>query len=113
MKRLTIPLVLLAMLQGCVIIPTLEHHTDEYGTRGIIDESTIAFMHTGATAREEVLLKLGEPEHVWDNGRKFAYTGRLPAATLYSVGLQRGSYEHRAELRPPHPVQSGRPSGQI
>ena len=81
----------IAMLQGCVIIPTLEHHTDEYNTRGIIDEETISFMKPRFTSKEEVLLKLGEPEYVWNNGLKFVYHWKVTRGFLiYGAGYTGG-----------------------
>lgn len=87
----------LAMLQGCIIIPTLEHHTDEYRTRGIIDEETIAFIKPGYTSKEEVLLKLGEPEYVWDNGRKFVYHWKVTRGYLIYGGGYTGGINSLAK----------------
>jgi outer membrane protein assembly factor BamE (lipoprotein component of BamABCDE complex) len=74
------------MLQGCIIIPTTEHHTDESDTRDIIDEEKIAFMKTGITGKEEILLRLGEPEYMWGDEKYFVYHWRVTRGYLIWAG---------------------------
>lgn len=63
---------LYSLCVGCLIIPRLEH-TPVYFSRGQIDATALEFMGLGSTSREEVLLKLGEPDAVWEDERHFLY----------------------------------------
>ncbi len=45
----------------------------EAGTRGPIEAEYLAFLEVGSTTKEEVALKLGEPDHVFKEGREFQY----------------------------------------
>lgn len=60
---------------GCMIIPipTREHTPAEYCTRGEIEAEAFDFVRVGSTSREEVLLKLGEPDAVREDERRFLY----------------------------------------
>lgn len=62
-----------ALGSGCVIIPTTEHVPVVGPTRGLIDQETLESIRVGVTTREEVLLRLGEPDVVMRNERLFAY----------------------------------------
>lgn len=58
------------VLTGCLIIPVDYHVT---GSRhNITSESTNALC-IGTTTREDVLLRLGEPDFVSEDGRRFGY----------------------------------------
>jgi hypothetical protein len=82
---------MVSMMPGCIIIPTLEHHTSEYDTRGIIEEETISFFRNLITTREDVLLNLGEPEYAWEGGRKFVYRWKsVHAYLVYAFGYAGG-----------------------
>lgn len=61
----------LALCTGCVIIPTQEHV--EGPTRGLIEQEMLGSIRAGVTTREEVLLRLGEPDVVMRNERLFGY----------------------------------------
>ena len=61
----------LSVLMGCVIIPTPEHGLLE--GRGKIEATDLAFLEKGKTAREEVLLRFGEPDLILDHGRVLIY----------------------------------------
>jgi len=50
----------------------LEHTPVDF-SRGQIDATALEFMGVGSTSREEVLLKLGEPDEVWEDERHFLY----------------------------------------
>jgi len=64
---------LYSLCVGCVIIPTEEHTPKDFNTRGEIDAKAFEFMRVGSTSKEEVLLKLGEPDAVWEDERNFLY----------------------------------------
>ena len=67
-----IAILISALCTGCVmIIPTLEHV--EGPTRGVIEQETLGSIRAGVTTREEVLLRLGEPDVVMRNERLFGY----------------------------------------
>ncbi len=57
---------------GC-IMPLPRHVPMEAGTRGPIEAEHLAFLEVGSTTKEEVALKLGEPDHVFKEGREFVY----------------------------------------
>ena len=59
------------VISGCVIIPTPEHALLE--GRGKIEESDMAFLENAKTAREEVLLRFGEPDLIMDHDRVLVY----------------------------------------
>lgn len=61
------------LCEGCVVIPTLEHYSHGFDTRGSIDENILQFIRADTTTKEEILLKLGEPEFTWQDERKFLY----------------------------------------
>lgn len=63
---------LYSLCVGCVI-PTPEHTLKDLNTRGEIDAKATEFMRVGSTSKEEVLLKLGEPDAVWEDERNFLY----------------------------------------
>jgi len=77
MKNISITLcaVLSCLCLGCVVIPvpTKEHTPTGFNTRGEIDAAAVAFIQVGSTSKEEVLLKLGEPDGVWKDERYFLY----------------------------------------
>jgi len=64
---------LYSLCVGCIPIPTATHTPKELNTRGEIDAKALEFMRVGSTSREEVLLKLGEPDAVRKDERYFLY----------------------------------------
>ena len=54
-------------------MPLPRHVPMEAGTRGPIEAEHLAFLEVGSTTKEEVALKLGEPDHVFKEGREFVY----------------------------------------
>ncbi len=60
---------------GCIpiILPTPEYITSGSGLRPKIEEKALEFIVPGSTRKEEVLLKLGEPDRVWRNEKNFLY----------------------------------------
>ena len=84
MKRV---LLLICLLNsGCLIVPTVRHsRSDEH--RWIITEESADFIEPGHTTRAQVLLKLGEPDYVWDGGARFLYYWQTADAVfLFGVG---------------------------
>ncbi len=77
MKKLSIAICvfLYSLCVGCYIvpIPTGKHTPKEFNTRGEIDAKALEFMRVGSTSKEEVLLKLGEPDAAWKDERYFLY----------------------------------------
>ena len=60
---------------GCVMapIPTQEHHRDDLPGRTNITTEAIDALQPGLTTRQEVLLKLGTPDGVFEQERTFVY----------------------------------------
>jgi hypothetical protein len=61
----------LCLAAGCMIIPMPEHGI--LAGRGKIDAAERNSISTGATSREDVLLRFGEPDAVIDDERIFVY----------------------------------------
>ena len=59
-----------AVLAGCLIIP-VDYHAA--GSRHNVTLKSTNALHLGATTREDVLLALGEPDFVSEDGRRFGY----------------------------------------
>jgi hypothetical protein len=59
-------------LGGCAIIPIPEDHYWNQ-TRQNISPETVAFITPGQTTKEDVILRLGEPEEISDDGSRLAY----------------------------------------
>jgi hypothetical protein len=59
------------ILNGCVIIPTPEHGGPE--RMALLEKEPFAFFVPAKTTREEVLLKLGEPDFAKRKGQIFVY----------------------------------------
>lgn len=79
-----------ALGAGCVIIPTKEYVTGP--TRGRIEQETLASIRDGATTREEVLVRLGEPDVVMRNERLFAYHWVTSTGYLFVAPVPGGPY---------------------
>jgi len=58
------------VLAGCIIIPVDYHAT---GSRHNVTMGSTNALRIGATTREDILLTLGEPDFVSDDGRRFGY----------------------------------------
>lgn len=58
------------VLAGCLIIPVDYYAT---GSRHNVTMTSTNVLHIGATTREDLLLTLGEPDFVSDDGRRFGY----------------------------------------
>jgi hypothetical protein len=58
------------VLAGCIIIP-VDYHAA--GSRHNVTVNSTNVFRPGVTTREEVLLRLGEPDFVSEDGRRFGY----------------------------------------
>lgn len=58
------------LLAGCIVIPVDYHAT---GSRHNIELSTTNLLRVGIATREAVLLSLGEPDFVSDDGQRLGY----------------------------------------
>ncbi len=72
------------VLAGCLIIPV--NYTAP-GSRGNVTTETGSSIQSGVTSREEVLLHLGEPDHVSDDGRRIGYAWTKVRALWFVGGL--------------------------
>jgi hypothetical protein len=73
---------------ACVVIPTPEHR--DHG-RVPCDEEKTTFMVKETTSKEEVLLKLGEPDLVLNHERIFVYRWEMVAAYFIVGGYGAGA----------------------
>jgi len=73
-------LLLILFSYACVVIPTPEHR--DHGRVPCDDEKT-TFMVQHTTNKEEVLLKLGEPDLVLDREKIFVYRWEMVAAYFF------------------------------
>lgn len=60
----------LLLLVGCLVLPTNYYQA---GSRHNIKPETADFLVPGITTKEEVLLKLGEPDYASEDGQRFGY----------------------------------------
>jgi len=81
--RIFFALVLVLFSSACIVIPTPEHR--DHGRVPCDDEKT-TFMVKDTTSKEEVLLKLGEPDLVLNRERIFVYRWEMVAAYFFVGG---------------------------
>lgn len=60
----------MAILSGCLLIP-VDYHAA--GSRHNVESGIQSKLQSGVTTKEEVLLMLGEPDHVSEDGQHFGY----------------------------------------
>ena len=67
-----------AALAGCLAfaVPTREHTPKGFPTRGMIKDDSFAFVEPGSTNRQEILLRLGEPDAASADETIFVYRWR-------------------------------------
>lgn len=111
-KARTIFWLTLIFVQGCVPIPIPLPQHDLLAGHGMIEEQAAKnFLKVGATTREEVLLRYGEPEEIIDGGRVFVYawtrdTGIMPPGedvlrtTLLLLEFDSGNHVTRYAYKP-------------
>jgi outer membrane protein assembly factor BamE (lipoprotein component of BamABCDE complex) len=68
--RLCAGLATVTLLAGCIIVPV---DYTQAGSRHNVSEKTAATLQPGESTKEEVLLRLGEPDRVSDNERLLGY----------------------------------------
>jgi hypothetical protein len=71
------------VLPACIIIPTSQHYV---GGRFDIDYATIDSMKPGVTSKEDVVLRLGEPDLVVNSERVLGYRWQKAQAYLFAGG---------------------------
>ena len=76
-------LLLILFSYACMIIPTPEHR--DHGRVPCDDEKTTSLVKD-TTSKEEVLLKLGEPDLVLDREKIFVYRWEMVAAYFFVGG---------------------------
>lgn len=84
--RIVFFFLLMLFSSACIVIPTPEHRL---GGRVPCDEEKTAFLVKDTTSKEEVLLKLGEPDLVLSRERIFVYRWEMVAA-YFAVGAYGG-----------------------
>jgi outer membrane protein assembly factor BamE (lipoprotein component of BamABCDE complex) len=96
-------------LTGCVVIPV--DYYDSNSRRNITPD-TASSLVPGVTTREEVIMRLGEPNHVADDGRRIGYAWeKVKAIVAAGYGgsggageIERGylleiTFDHRNKVR--------------
>jgi len=86
--KVLLPLLLILFSSACMVIPTPEHRL---GGRVPCDDEKTTFIVKETTTREEVLLKLGEPDLVLDRERIFVYRWEMVAAYFLVGGYGGGT----------------------
>ena len=81
-------LLLILFSAACMIIPTPEHRI---AGRVPCDEEKTTFIMKETTSKEEVLLKLGEPDLVLNQERIFVYRWEMVAAYFFVGGYGAGA----------------------
>ena len=82
-----------AALAGCLAfaVPTREHTPKGFPTRGMIKDDSFAFVEPGSTNRQEILLRLGEPDAASADETIFVYRWRTVHGLWGIAGIARGS----------------------
>jgi hypothetical protein len=86
--KIFLALILILFSSACIVIPTPEHRIQG---RVPCDEEKTTFMVEDTTSKEEVLLKLGEPDLVLNRERIFVYRWEMVAAYFFVGGAGGGA----------------------
>jgi outer membrane protein assembly factor BamE (lipoprotein component of BamABCDE complex) len=86
--KILVTLLLILFSSACMVIPTPEHRL---GGRVPCDDEKTAFIVKEKTSKEEVLLKLGEPDLVLSKERVFVYRWEMVAAYFIVGGYGAGA----------------------
>ena len=70
-------------LSGCLVYPVPERTPEVTTHRGAIAEEDVASLERECASRHEVLLRLGEPDFVADDGRRFTYVWEVIDAEVH------------------------------
>lgn len=87
------------LLTGCLVIPV---DYTEYGSRGNVTEKTAATLQPGTTTKEEILLRLGEPDWKSPEDRQIGYAWSKVKAVWFVGGYYSaagGEISQGSELR--------------
>ena len=95
---------LLVLAPGCVIVPTFGYKSDNLPTRQNVSAADAKRIVPSVTTREEVLLRLGEPDASFAAGSRFVYLWADVGAVLvagagYGGGAMELSNGHAIEIR--------------
>jgi hypothetical protein len=93
----------LVFVPGCVIVPTFGYKSDNLPTRQNVSAADSKRIVPSVTTREEVLLRLGEPDASFEKGARFVYLWADVGAVLvagagYSGGAMELSSGHAIEI---------------
>lgn len=69
-------------LSGCLVLPVPERTPANSVWRGAIRADDVEALHQERASREDVLLRLGEPDLVEDGGRRFTYAWKVVGAEI-------------------------------
>ena len=86
--KILLTLLLILISSACMVIPTPEHRI---AGRVPCDEEKTTFIMKETTSKEEVLLKLGEPDLVLNRERIFVYRWEMVAAYFVVGGYGGGA----------------------
>jgi len=86
--KILLPFLLILFSSACIVIPTPEHRL---GGRVPCDDEKTAFIVQDTTSKEEVLLKLGEPDLVLNQETIFVYRWEMVAAYFFIGGYGAGT----------------------
>jgi outer membrane protein assembly factor BamE (lipoprotein component of BamABCDE complex) len=86
--KILIAFLLILFASACMVIPTPEHRI---AGRVPCDDEKTSFMMKETTSKEEVLLKLGEPDLVLNQERIFVYRWEMVAAYFIVGGYGAGA----------------------
>lgn len=86
--KILITLLLILFFSACMVIPTPEHRI---AGRVPCDDEKTTFIVKETTSKEEVLLKLGEPDLVLNQERIFVYRWEMVAAYFIVGGYGGGA----------------------
>lgn len=86
--KILLTLLFILLSSACMVIPTPEHRI---GGRVPCDDEKTTFIVKETTSKEEVLLKLGEPDLVLNHERIFVYRWEMVAAYFVVGGYGGGA----------------------
>lgn len=86
-------------VSGCLpfVVPTSEYAPSEFPSRGMVEADAFDFLRVGSTVREEVLLRLGEPDATWEDEAFIAYRWWTVSGVAGVIGLRGGSSDYVGE----------------
>ncbi len=82
--RPILAVIVIFLLLGCIPIPTPEHYAYEFPRRQNVDEEILMSIEINTTTKEDILLKIGEPDYADKERNIFLY--RWEMIVGYVVG---------------------------